>query len=43
MSNKKPELYIRIQAGKIMHLATLLDIQLIKLYDNMYFCSYSFF
>lgn len=39
MSNKKPELCIRIQAGKIIHLALLLDIQLRKLHDNFNFCS----
>lgn len=39
MKNNKTELCIRIQAGKIIHLAVLLDIQLQKLYDNLYFCS----
>lgn len=39
MSNKKPELCIRIQAGKIIHLALLLDIQLRKRHDNFNFCS----
>lgn len=39
MSNKKAEPRIRMQAGKIILLAGLLDIQLGNLYDNFYFYS----